>query len=561
MKKILLYLLLFSGSLTVTAQYSVRNWEKKSIVSGTTPVPSNGYSWFTTAGNMNSCAYNPITDKLYVANRGVNIYIIDPATGAEVGTLLKSTPAPAGFYFNKVRVTPTGEIYAITLKTSTTIGDTFVYYWASETATPVLLGHATTGIALLNERAGDSFAVTGSGADVVLYVGGNAAAVTGPPAIPAAVNLQVVKKSGTDVAVTTDFAKISNITVTTSAARTSIAPVTTGTSSDIWISGPTVAKRLITSAGVETKVLASTTLTAPGTYTVTAAGSISNKFAVMEYFEIGPKKFLAATGGNDSPFSGEGVTLHIYDVTDVNAIVLIETTKLSYTYVSNANATADIAMKKVVNGDGSIDMTFFQLINNNGLASYTLNFKADGTLPVALSAFNASIINGSNTLNWTTTSESNNAGFEIESSQDGASFSKIGFVASKALNNNSSVALTYSFSDRKALSGTTYYRLKQLDLDGQFKHSEIKAINNSLVKDAVFSVFPNPTTNYVDVVSPLADLNGYEYVLFSANGKKIKTQGLKSNTQLSLSGLNPAIYILKITKDNQTVQSVRIVKQ
>ncbi|MBC7746085.1 MAG: hypothetical protein H7096_13390 [Flavobacterium sp.] len=81
----------------------------------------------------------------------------------------------------------------------------------------------------------------------------------------------------------------------------------------------------MTSAGVDTKVLASTLLTA-GTYSdVTPAGSISKNFSSLEYFEVGAKQFLATTGANDAVRTpnGEGLALLIYDITDVNAIKLI----------------------------------------------------------------------------------------------------------------------------------------------------------------------------------------------------------------------------------------------
>jgi hypothetical protein len=65
------------------------------------------YAWFnTTDGNNNvvSLAYNPATDKLLVSRRNDRIFIINPATGAEEGTLNTTGVGGEGFKYNKIRV-------------------------------------------------------------------------------------------------------------------------------------------------------------------------------------------------------------------------------------------------------------------------------------------------------------------------------------------------------------------------------------------------------------------------------------------------------------------------
>lgn len=565
MKKFLLYLLIFSGALTATAQNSIRNWERGTNAS------SPLYSWFsTTTGNNSSCAYNPATDRLYVVDRTANVYILN-ADGTEYTTqpTLNKTGIPSGNVFQKIRVTPTGEIFAVLLRTSTVNGNTFVWYWSSESAVPVQLGNTVggaintgTGITLNSERAGDAFAVSGSGQNVVLYFGGNAAAVVGPPAIPAAVNLQVVNKNGPTTA---DFVKVNNITVATSGARTGISPVTTGITSDFWITGPTIQTRLITSTGSETKVLPGTQLTAPGT--TTPANSISNRFSHLEYFEIvnttvtpnTTKKFLTTAVANDNVAvpTGEGLLLHIYDITDFNNIFLVESTKLTGPYVANGNSTGDIALKRVLNGNGTTTMTFFQLVTNNGLASYSLTFNPDGTLPVTLTSFTAAIVNNKNTLTWETASERNNLGFEIESSTDGQQFSKIGFVPAQTSGNSNSV-LKYSFQDNFATAGTTYYRLKQIDKDGKFEYFDVKFIKNPfLTSQNTFKVYPNPVTSYIDIDG--VDAEGISVKLFNTSGTEINR--VLEKGRLNMSDLDAGIYILRISKNGTLLQTTKVVKQ
>ena len=58
---------------------------------------------------------------------------------------------------------------------------------------------------------------------------------------------------------------------------------------------------------------------------------------------------------------------------------------------------------------------------------------------------------------------------------------------------NSQVALNYEFFDMHPYSGTSYYRLKQVDFDGTFTYSDIVPVHNPNGSDASITVFPNPT--------------------------------------------------------------------
>jgi hypothetical protein len=76
-------------------------------------------------------------------------------------------------------------------------------------------------------------------------------------------------------------------------------------------------------------------------------------------------------------------------------------------------------------------------------------------------------------LDWQTTSESGNRGFGIERSTDGMAFTTIGFVRGRG---SASTAAAYTFSDPKPVQGIGYYRLKQTDLDGNFRYSHVEQV-------------------------------------------------------------------------------------
>ncbi len=148
---------------------------------------------------------------------------------------------------------------------------------------------------------------------------------------------------------------------------------------------------------------------------------------------------------------------------------------------------------------------YAQTINNVVINSYnsltTLNVElVSSIIPVELISFYYSINDNDVTLHWTTASETNNQGFEIERSkrQEARSdkWNKIGFVNGQG---TTTELQTYSFSDNNLDAGKYQYRLKQIDFNGSFEYSNI--INLEIISPNKFSLeqnYPNPfnpTTN------------------------------------------------------------------
>ncbi|MNJ88842.1 hypothetical protein D3C87_63990 [compost metagenome] len=138
-------------------------------------------------------------------------------------------------------------------------------------------------------------------------------------------------------------------------------------------------------------------------------------------------------------------------------------------------------------------------------------------LPVELVSFDAKVINEREVaLSWQTASEYNSSYFDVLRSENGTDWSSIGTVPA---NGNSQVTIDYSLLDQAALKGVSYYRLKQVDLNGDFHLSDIQSINNSRKVNQV-KVYPNPTDNgLVTIVSsePISNLfiyNPYGKVVF-----------------------------------------------
>ncbi|MCC9136710.1 T9SS type A sorting domain-containing protein [Pontibacter silvestris] len=120
-----------------------------------------------------------------------------------------------------------------------------------------------------------------------------------------------------------------------------------------------------------------------------------------------------------------------------------------------------------------------------------LQFSSD-SLPVELVYFKAQRKNNDVELTWQTASERDNAGFEVQVSDNEAkSFRTLAFIKSSS-GGNSMVPISYSFLDQEAgKSGSRYYRLKQTDFDGKVTYSAIKSVEFE-VQDQKALVYPNP---------------------------------------------------------------------
>lgn len=114
-------------------------------------------------------------------------------------------------------------------------------------------------------------------------------------------------------------------------------------------------------------------------------------------------------------------------------------------------------------------------------------------VPVELANFSAFALNDGVKLEWTTVSELNNNGFEIERSfNTQTDFITIGFVEG---NGTSTEVNNYSYIDRLELSGvqSIQYRLKQVDFNGTFSYSNIVNVDVNIPNGFVLNQnYPNP---------------------------------------------------------------------
>ena len=208
---------------------------------------------------------------------------------------------------------------------------------------------------------------------------------------------------------------------------------------------------------------------------------------------------------------------------------------------------------QITTAPGSI--TSFGVDENNELYLVSFNGKiyrfTPTIVPVELISFNATIVEGKVRLDWYTATETNNSGFTIQRSTDGATYENIFFIGG---NGTSTTRNVYSYLDESVSSGFYYYRLKQVDFDGSFEYLNVVAVDLGTPKEFVLEQnYPNPfnprtVINYQVPVEGLISIKVYDVL-----GNEIKTlvdeqksPGIYS-VELDATQLTSGIYFYKLS--------------
>ncbi len=186
-------------------------------------------------------------------------------------------------------------------------------------------------------------------------------------------------------------------------------------------------------------------------------------------------------------------------------------------------------------------------------------------LPVELTAFTGKWANGATDLNWATASESNSSHFVVERSTGrDAAFQAIGQVQSAG---NSSSLQAYKLRDAEAGAqgaAILYYRLRQVDVDGQQAYSPVVAVTVGKLQAATpqLSVYPNPTSDAKAVMVQLTDLPaGGTVQTYSQLGQLVSQLPVSgAAASLALPALAPGLYhVVLLDAAGQRVATQRLV--
>lgn len=182
----------------------------------------------------------------------------------------------------------------------------------------------------------------------------------------------------------------------------------------------------------------------------------------------------------------------VSDITQIRILKRTDnTTDWSVTGSTHSPGSSSTAKRNSMNG-----------FSEFALGGYSIYNPLTGVNPVHISSFTSSTTGNNIKLNWTTQSEINNTGFEIERAEVGIQnleFRKIGFVNGNGTKNTPT---NYSFEDKNLQSGKYKYRLKQIDNNGNFEYHNL----NSVIEVTLSKKF-QLSQNYPNPFNPITKIN------------------------------------------------------
>ena len=188
---------------------------------------------------------------------------------------------------------------------------------------------------------------------------------------------------------------------------------------------------------------------------------------------------------------------------------------------SATNYFVDVIFAQATNTFNMTSITDATGCSNSGSIT-TLNVTSFdcSTLPITLLNLSATPAARKVTLHWSTSSEANNRGFDVQRSVDGSNWTKIGFVPGIG---TSSMTTNYSYPDDNLESRKYYYRLNQWDIDGRSKYSVIvTATVGSKGEYVLGQNYPNPFHNETTIQYTIPQAGNVNLTLFDISGRAVR---------------------------------------
>lgn len=190
-------------------------------------------------------------------------------------------------------------------------------------------------------------------------------------------------------------------------------------------------------------------------------------------------------------------------------------------------------------------------VTDNFGCTYTqpqcITVNCGASLPVGLVSFDATAVNNSTVrLNWETSSEQDNDYFVVERSVSGSDGWETVAIVDGA--GDSETPLYYADVDEMPLNGVSYYRLKQVDFNGQARIHDMESVYIDVAGMSDLVIFPNPATNLVTIKGDLVSLSTFQ--LMNAMGQDIRLhvtswKQADGTLVMDVSSLRAGVYVIK----------------
>lgn len=231
-----------------------------------------------------------------------------------------------------------------------------------------------------------------------------------------------------------------------------------------------------------------------------------------------------------SYFSEDMDTLAKYDSGPL-ASISVWTQYKNYTVAPAGTRTIRITVLSIARNGGAVDAYF------DDLMLYVVD-----AMPVVLTSFDTKVEGSRVRASWQTATESNSDYFELERSTNATDWQSVGKTNAAG---NSANSRDYTLIDASPLSGTSYYRLKQVDRDGKTSFSKVNSIHFAGAASAL-KIYPNPAVSFIN----LEGSGLSQFKVYNAAGSDVTSLiriSEKSNksVKLDVSALSKGTYFVK----------------
>lgn len=247
----------------------------------------------------------------------------------------------------------------------------------------------------------------------------------------------------------------------------------------------------------------------------------------------------------------------VYDVTYTYAaadVVGVASTLYPTKYSSLGWIASPGSGANAIDGSSANHNTGSRTFNWSGITTFS-DFTAAGDgspLPVELLNFSATAVNDAVQIDWTTASEINNDYFIVERSANLIDFTQIGRIEGVG---NATLLNSYNLTDNQPISGVSYYRLTQVDLNGESETFAPVAVNFSNSFTGV-QIYPNPASDFTftQIHSSGSDLISAD--IFDLVGRRVMSKTLTINKgenliRLDLSELPVGSYLITLKSEKR----------
>ncbi|MFD1628766.1 Ig-like domain-containing protein [Pseudopedobacter beijingensis] len=231
--------------------------------------------------------------------------------------------------------------------------------------------------------------------------------------------------------------------------------------------------------------------------------------------------------------------------------IWVDGLRLGEDFYPNTSDTEDLAVNQPINAVG-FNHIFFNnptLSAQLTISNFNASYAQSTTLPVKLTSFNGKLQGDHVELNWLTASEKNNSHFDVLRSADGKTFDKIGFVQGKG---TSDLTNNYSYTDLFPYKGNNYYKLKQVDFNGNAEESQailVKALLSDLLEIKIHQKGEKTIVGVYSAVKSMGVLTITDVLGRVLKNEKISLIPGHNQFVLDLGATSQGIYIVNLVSE------------